>query len=346
LPAWLSNFQFHRLALLRFVVHFREAGWSENRRKLLDRVNAYLMSPLFNRRRFAAFQATHVGACSGHYYIIVVPGTLHFLLPCLNLVHGRTRILLIDNGLDGWERRFLRARFPEVPLFKLRLVAGSLLPHGHALNLLIAGNKQNFGVFDHDAYIFRPGLLEDYELGDDESLAALWGYWNREAAVSVNRTYFMYFNVRKLKSVMNRYGIGMQPYQRLSPRLWRALAPIGFNPDNVPKDYIGVFDTTDAVVALCRVRGSSPRFVVARPEDAMHIGGTSRKSGVYLTYMSLRFLEYCDDKALSDRYLSRFAPLMSSQDVLSGLVAEDARRLESMATKLFARISAAMAGAV
>ncbi len=91
-----------RLGLVRFVRGLFNTPAKRNWQKIAERVNAHLLNRLIDKRRFRHFQCRHAPP-GGHFYIIVVPGTLHFLQPALALLKGKINLLLIVNGLQAWE---------------------------------------------------------------------------------------------------------------------------------------------------------------------------------------------------------------------------------------------------
>lgn len=338
--AMSSSSQVHRTAAIRFLIRAPRAGLRGNWRKLADRANAYLLNPWRNVRRLRDFQATRVGAEEGHYYVIAVPGTLHYLLPCLGLIRHHVRVVVIDNGLTAWERAYLARRLPRVARFRLALLPGSLLSHGRVLNLLFAANQGNFGILDHDTYILRPALLQGHRPTPDEPVIALWSHWNEPARVRVPRTFFMYFHTPVIKSVMARYRVGMQVYQRVPRRLRPKLHAFGFTPDNPPKAYLGAYDATDLTLALCFTEGLRPRYPPFGRDTAVHLGGTSHAQDPALEYTALRLLEFNDDQALTARYRPMLSSATTSAEALSRVPRERAAKLEGAVDGLLARIAA------
>jgi hypothetical protein len=113
-------------------------------------INNYFLVSIFNLNRFQDFQKFYKNKLGNHFYIIVMPNILPYLLPCLNLIPKKINLFLLLNGTDKWEDNFLKNSFKNYPFFKLNLFPHSSLSHGRMLNLLLANNEYNFGIIDHD----------------------------------------------------------------------------------------------------------------------------------------------------------------------------------------------------
>ena len=197
-------------ALRSWVRKEREKGVSLSRivllhlpRKLVSRwysrgaawVNEFLINRAFNVSRFRDFQDLHRGDLGDHFYVVVMPNILHFLKPCLALVPKKIRVFLILNGTRGWEEEYIRDHYPEYPAFSLITFPCSSLSHGVVLNLLIRNNPSNFGIIDHDLYLFDKGVFDRLEFGKDECVIGLFEIVNRRSGLSFSTTHFMFLNV-------------------------------------------------------------------------------------------------------------------------------------------------------
>lgn len=54
--------------------------------KFTEFVNVYLFNRFVNEANFQNFQNQHNDKLENHYYIIVLPGALHLLKPCIALL--------------------------------------------------------------------------------------------------------------------------------------------------------------------------------------------------------------------------------------------------------------------
>lgn len=89
------------IALLRLPAAVCLRAW----RKL-----AYVLNDLFlqriNDHRFSSFEACLAEDGRPRFYVIVMPDTLHFLLPCLALLQRPAQVVLLCNGAHRWESLF------------------------------------------------------------------------------------------------------------------------------------------------------------------------------------------------------------------------------------------------
>ena len=329
---------YRSLGLVRFLSRVPETRPRENWAKIARRLNATLLGNLSNRRRFRSFHQRIVAGDSGYFYVIAVPGTLHYLLMSLRLVQDKVRVILIDNGLSRWERAFLAERFPHIAMFRLHTLPASLCAHGDVLNLFFEVTESDFGILDHDTFVFDPLILADPRFAADEFVTAAWCYRNTTNGLPSPRTYLLQFHTSVIKYVMSAYGVGMQVYQWLPNRLWLRLKEIGFGPGNFPKDYVKGFDATNLVSALCLADGFHARCLDLEDRAAVHLGGTSYRADIVRTYLALRFLEACGEPDLSATYAPHFAPFRTSVEALAQVPVQQRGALAGWTEALVARI--------
>ena len=139
-------------------------------RKLAYAINDGVLQRWVTPSRFRRFQDRLPGSLGGHFYLIVMPNTLHYLLPCLRLVAKELRVILLINGARAWEADMLRLHWPELPQFRVATLPNSSVGHGAMINLLLRNNKRDFGLMDHDLYIFDMAVLKRLEFADPEFL--------------------------------------------------------------------------------------------------------------------------------------------------------------------------------
>jgi hypothetical protein len=69
-------------------------------------------------------------------FLIAVPNTVHFIVPSVRLV-GEHDVLIIDNGLQSWEREELDSRLSSVPRIQLITGERTVYPHGYCVDLIV-----------------------------------------------------------------------------------------------------------------------------------------------------------------------------------------------------------------
>ncbi len=293
-------------------------------RRLARPVNGGLLRRAFNQPRFGRFQDSHP-ATGGlpRFYVIVMPFTLHFLLPCLALLRGRAEVVLLGNGARRWERRLLKERFPALPMFELWTLPFSSVAHGDVISLLLRGGRGDFGLIDHDCYIFDGAVFEQLAPAGDECLLALFGEVSASVAITFPLTYFLYFNTAPLQALMRRHGVDARIYRGIPATAMGAMARAGLGPGIFWKRYHDFYDTLHVLLAVALANGLKFRFLSQRGDrpPAVHVGGTSigthHAKSLYALYLHLRFLELLDDPLLRRRYAFLTAPLRSSAQALA-----------------------------
>lgn len=299
--------------LLHLPAAFALRAW----RVLAQPLNGGLIQRVFNQPRFAGFQDNLADSALPRFYVIVMPFTLHFLLPCLALLQGRVQVVLLNNGARLWERRLLKERFPALPMFDLWTLPFSSVAHGNVINLLLAGCRGNFGIVDHDCYVFDKAVFDPLTPASDECLLALFGEASASVEITFPLTYFLFFNAEALRALMRRYAVDARIYREIPATAKDAMARLGLGPGIFWKHYHSFYDTLHVLLAVGLAEGLKFRFL--SPADklpAMHVGGTSigthHAKSLYALYLHLRFLELLDDPLLNRRYAFLIAPLRSS----------------------------------
>lgn len=304
------------------LVHVPVAALFRAWRVLAQPLNGGLIQRVFNQPRFVTFQDGLADSALPRFYVIAMPFTLHFLLPCLALLQGRAQIVLLINGARRWERRVLSERFPTLPMFDLWTLPFASVAHGSVISLLLENHRGNFGIVDHDCYVFDDAVFKQLAPASDECLLGLFGEESRSVAIRFPLTYFLFFNAEVLRQLMQRYRIDARLYRETPASARNALAGIGLGPTTFWKHYHNFRDTLHVLLAVAVAEGLTFRFLSSDDEvPAMHIGGTSigthHAKSLYALYAHLRFLELLDDPLLNRRYAFLTAPLRSSAEALT-----------------------------
>jgi len=291
-------------------------------RALAGPLNARVLSPWLNAGRFARFQDGLPVAAGLRLYLIVMPDTLHFLLPCVGLLRGQASIVLLGNGARPWELRLLQRRFPELPQFRLHCLPWSSQPHGDVLSLLVEHHRGDFAVVDHDAYVFDPELLRKLQLGPGECMVSAFALTGQRCGFDVPLTHVLSLRAEALRTLMHVHHVDARQYRKAPRTAIAALQRIGLGERQFFKDYQRFHDTLHVLLAVALAQGWRVRFL---PQDderpVFHIGGTSIGShhtkSLFALYVHLRFLELVDDAEIWARYRSMVHPLRNSADLLA-----------------------------
>ena len=128
-----------------------------------------------NRRRLRRIAVALDGSSGDTFYVIVMPGTLHFLLPCLALLPDGLRVVLLGNGAAAWERRLVAQRYPAFRHCALATLPATSLAHGDVITLLLEVSTADFGLLDHDCYVFDPRIFAALAPGPNDCMTAIYG---------------------------------------------------------------------------------------------------------------------------------------------------------------------------
>jgi len=302
------------------LVHIPVAATQRIYRKLAYPINGRLINRTIDYRKFRAFQGKHVDRLGGHFYVIVMPRTLHFLLPCLDLLVGQVSVLLLGNGVRAWEREFLQARHPDMPFFELRTLPGSSVAHGDVISLLLAHDDSNFGILDHDCYVFDPTVFAQLDPGDRECMVGVFPGFSTKTGIFYPETFFLFFHTKLLRELMQRHRVDARWYRQAPASATAQLERIGLGPYTFLKDHHNFFDTLHVLLALALSEGMAVRFLgTPRELSVFHVGGTSggttQTKSLPELYIHLRFLELADNAILNARYAHLTFPLRSSAEL-------------------------------
>lgn len=304
----------------------------------------------FNERALRRMHsADEAHAAGGHFYVIVMPGTLHFLLPCLALVPEGVRVQLIANGARKWEMRLVARWFPRFPMCSLRTLPATSLTHGDVITLLLDTNSGNFGLLDHDCYVLDPGIFEDLEPAAHQCLTAIYGGVSEKTGLSYPETYFMYLDTRVLQDIAARYHVDARNYRAVPDHLRSVVSRVGMVDGVFVKDHATFFDTLHLMLTLAIAEGCDIRFLQRVNGDSIaHLGGTSWKTSetkdLIECYLDWRFLELVGDDGLRRRYARRFRPFRSAAQVRASMpMTPEAHAMTTRIDDLVGRVSASVA---
>lgn len=290
-------------------------------RRVAQALNAGVLNQPLNAARLAAFHRGLPPADGLPAYVIVMPHTLHFLLPCLALLHGQVPLVLVANGAKRWERDLLRQRLPDVPVFKLRTLPGASQPHGAVVSLLLAQHRGDFLLVDHDTYVFDPALLTRLRPQGRECLVAAFEQHSQATGGPYPLTHLLGFNAEALRQLMQHHHVDARQQRNAPARLSGLLSSVGLGPGRYLKDYQRIHDTLHVLLGVALAEGWHWRIDASEgTPPAMHVGGTSIGShhtkSLNALYIHLRFLELLDDPLIRERYAFLTHPLRNADDAL------------------------------
>lgn len=266
---------------------------------------------------FRRFYQRSVVKNAGNYFVIVMPNTLHYLIPCLSLLTEKVPVYLILNGAKKWEIDKLASLFPNRPRFKLTTLPYSSVNHGPVINMLLKTNQYDFGIIDHDLYIFDHEILASTDFSANQSMKALFKGVNPNTSMQYPHTFFLYFNVDVISQIMHRFQVDARIYYSVSEQVNNALQKVGLTQGTYIKEYMNYFDTLHVILGLSFAQDLEVDYMDSN--EVFHIGGTSMGSqyskDLLHMYMSMRFLELLKDDQLDKRYRKYLKPFSHSEQI-------------------------------
>jgi len=258
------------------------------------------------------------------FYVIVMPGTLHFLLPCLALLPDGLRVVLLFNGAAAWERRLVAQRCRAFRSCSLATLPATSLVHGDVITLLLESNTASFGLLDHDCYVFDPRIFASLSTGPKDCLTAIYGGISANTGFPYPETYLMFLHAAVLRETMARYHVDARICHDVPEPLRPLLQRIGLGDGVFVKDYGSFFDTLHLLLALAVVDGYACRFLQQFDKEAIsHVGGTSWKTAetkeLVDCYVDWCFLDLDGGAELRRRYRHRTRPFRSATQVRAAI---------------------------
>jgi hypothetical protein len=252
-----------------------------------------------------------------------MPNTLHFLIPCLRLLPTERKVFLVFNGTKDWEQKLLLREFKDRPALKLFTLPRSSINHGEVINLFFYANDKNFGIIDHDLYIFNPKIFDKLTFENKQFMKAIFRGENLLNGIIYPHTFFLFFNTPYLKNIMTQYNVDARIYKKVTPDIEEKISKIGLSNRRFIKDYMNFFDTLHIMLALSYVDGGEVDYLDTyfniNSDDVYHLGGTSMGSqyskDLSHMYISMSFLEYVNHPLLTKKYLPYLTPFSSSEQI-------------------------------
>ncbi len=284
-------------------------------------INKHLLHHWANYPRFTWFINKIEHTDRPRLFVIVMPFTLHYLLPCLALLQPHSQLILLSNGAHRWEKSLLQKKFPTLRIFNLWTLPFTSIVHSEVINLLLKKHPGNFGLVDHDCYIFDENLIEQLVVNEDEALLAYLQNISPNVDLPYPLTHFLFFHTQPLRRIMRRYGIDASLYRKAPASTHQALISLGITAGEFLKHYHNFYDTLHILICMALAEGLNVRYLTSAQEHAViHVGGTSlgthHTKGLYELYIHSRFLELLNDPELNRRYAFLTAPLCSSTEIM------------------------------
>lgn len=279
-----------------------------------------------------------------------MPGSLHLIELCLRFIPDHQNVILIANGLDKWEKHWVKEKFSKYPIIYI----SKTLMHSQVLDLLFDNFPSPFGIFDYDCFVFNPSYFQKMaDFPPRAMVSATYAYTNPILKNEWPETFFLYFNTPLINSLKKKYKVncGQATFHVLPEKLRLKLTVIGLDENHYPEDYKTYFDTLRLVWSLGLADGYEFHFVdrvysiSLTSEQVFHVGGVATAFNVTSlwkfrgAYLWHRALETQVDKALSAYYDAKYGKCGSNEllnkypDFASDLSSDFFEKIESICAK-------------
>ena len=294
-----------------------------------------------NEERFREFQKEHRDYLYDHFYITIVPKTLHMLEGCLAFIPRNLHLFLILNGLNRWEKQFLNRVYPSIPKFELETNNRPFL-YDRVLDLLMECNKSNFGVLDPDCFVLGNEIFSNLQIKDSEFALSPFTSLNKRSNITFPRTFFLFFNTSVIRHLRKQFQISFKRCWLLPSRLEPHLTDLNLGYHNFPHDTLNYLDNFQLIWAIGLHRGLS--FGVRPQGKITHVGAGNNYltdawrdqiinnlpqyknlprleqeklgAALFAYYAHLLLLEDTKSVELKEHYLQFFLPFGSSGTLL------------------------------
>ena len=295
--------------------------------------------------RTQSFLTHHTAADGKYFYIIAVPTMLHLLIPAVRLVESEVRIIFIVNGLSQRELHFLSNVYPRAPLLRLPTLPRAIWSHGTVISLLLRTSPRDFGILDHDFFLFDVSIFRQLEFADNEYAICLTGWRNDVTGLHFPGTHFLYLRVAPLRRLIHQYSVDANVYKRPPHTTSSALSALGLSIENPPKEYQNFFDSFLLLSALAMHHGLASRLLKPTQNSFTHVGSTSMGSQLTKSplhhYLNARFIARLEDEDVANEYLCRgLASVGSAAHFRNLLEPETADRIDALIARVDQHVSA------
>jgi hypothetical protein len=265
---------------------------------------------LFDRRFTSSLASVEHTHGRPRFFVIVVPNVMHFLAPAVEQLAGAAEVVFVLNGASAIEEDFLSRRYPSLARIRVPTLPRAIWPHGHLLSLMLRTSPHDFGICDHDFYLFDRSILNQLAFRDNEFALCATHWRNRTTGLLFPGTHFLYLHVAPLREIMERHRVDARLYKHIPKHVVEPLQEMGLSLANPPKEYQSFFDSFLMLSALAMQENNSIRVLdlqVGRGYE--HVGGTSMGNWISKDalhhYTAAMLLAGLDDQSIVHAYRQR-----------------------------------------
>jgi len=268
------------------------------------------------------------------YIIVAVPGCLCELELCLRHIPIQQDLLIVDNGLTGWERSWFNDKHRQIPVLEL---GKKMIDHARVLDMILDNFGKAFGILDYDCFVFEPSLFDNLsKIESDVMMNALFCQTDNQLNIKTPETFIAFLNTDLINQIKQKFGVNSQSkyFFEISNEVRSQLKLIGVDKDHPLEQYKNYFDTTRLWTALGLSLGYKVNFIkelnTREADGVFHIGAGSSHTSLNRywakrgTYFWRRALETCPYSELQEQYYRNYGPMKTADihEKVPGLVKE------------------------
>lgn len=287
------------------------------------KLETYYLSLKTNLAKVFVSNKLNADALNSPFFIVATPGSLHLVKLCLKLIPEDQEVVLVLNGVENWERKWVERNLQTNGLISFPFV----LNHDQVIDYLLNWMDKPFGLLDYDCYVFSSDCFRDIKnINDKTSISAYYGTLNQQLGIVFPETFFMFINTPVLKKLAKKYKVNSKiiKWDDLPLLAKEKMRELGIDRGLLPESRKDYFDTLRALMVLALLENYQFDFPPAvffnymeeQPEDLFHVGSTFgvpyygakttspyRARGAYFWYLAL---EQMDDEGIKQRYYKKY----------------------------------------
>lgn len=287
------------------------------------KLEEYYLTLKTNLAKVFVSNKLNADALNSPFFIVATPGSLHLVKLCLKLIPEDQEVVLVLNGVEHWERKWVECNLRSNGLISFPFV----LNHDQVIDYLLNWMDKPFGLLDYDCFVFSKDCFRDIKnINEKTSISAYYGTLNDKLGIVFPETFFVFINTPVLKKLAKKYGVNSKiiKWDDLSLLAKEKMQELGIDRHLLPESRKNYFDTLRALMVLALLEDYQFDFPPAgfinymeeQPDDLFHVGSTFgvpyygakttspyRARGAYFWY---RALEQVDDEGIKQRYYEKY----------------------------------------
>jgi hypothetical protein len=138
------------------------------------------------------------------FFVVATQGNLHVVQLCLKYVPPNQDIVVILNGLEGWEKEWAFEHLTS----KGFIVFPFLIDHWMVIDYLLNWFSKPFGLLDEDCFVLDKDCFAKLQkFPERTSFASYYSYTNRKLNLTAPETMFLFLNTPVINEIKKKYRV-------------------------------------------------------------------------------------------------------------------------------------------